>query len=60
MWNPAISDVELREKIFKLAMLEEGFNTFHGYGQVTAAHTDDEIQASLDAVERIARKWSKY
>ena len=57
IWNPETSDVELREKIFKLAMLEEGFNTFHGYGAISTAHTEEEIQASLDAVERIAKKW---
>jgi glutamate-1-semialdehyde 2,1-aminomutase len=60
VWNPEVSDLELREKIFKLAMLEEGFNIFHGFGAVSAAHTESEIQASLDAVERIAKKWKKY
>lgn len=60
VWNPSICDGELREKIFKLAMLEEGFNIFHGFGALSAAHTDNEIQSSLDAVERIARKWSKF
>jgi glutamate-1-semialdehyde 2,1-aminomutase len=58
IWNPIISDIELREKIFKLAMLEEGFNTFHGYGAISTAHSDEDIQGSLDAVERIAKKWS--
>ena len=59
IWNPKTSDVELRENIFKLAMLEEGFNTFHGYGAISTAHSDEEIQGSLDAVERIAKKWSQ-
>lgn len=57
VWNPKICDMELREKIFKLAMLQEGFNIFHGYGAISAAHTDEEIQSSLDAVERIAKNW---
>ena len=57
VWNPDICDPELREMVFKLAMLNEGFNVFHGYGAVSAAHSDEEIQSSLDAVERIARKW---
>ena len=57
-WNPEINDFELREKIFKLAMLNEGFYVFHGYGSISTAHTDEEIQASLDAVEQIAEKWS--
>jgi len=60
VWNPEVCDSELREKIFKLAMLGEGFNIFHGYGGISAAHTEKEIQSSLDAVERIARKWKKY
>jgi glutamate-1-semialdehyde 2,1-aminomutase len=60
VWNPEVCDVEMREKIFKLAMLEEGFNVFHGYGAISSSHTDEEIQASLDAVERIAQRWGKY
>jgi glutamate-1-semialdehyde 2,1-aminomutase len=59
VWNPEICDVELREKIFKLAMLQEGFNIFHGYGSISGAHTKKEIQSSLDAVDRIAAKWEK-
>ncbi len=60
VWNPEVCDFELREKIFKLSMLEEGFNIFHGYGAVSSAHTESEIQASLDAVERIAKRWRNY
>jgi len=60
VWNPEVCDFELREKIFKLSMLEEGFNIFHGYGAISAAHSSNEIQASLDAVERIAKKWRNY
>lgn len=59
-WNPEFSDIELREKIFKLAMLEEGFNIFHGYGTITFAHSKEEIEASLDAVDRIATEWQNY
>ena len=60
VWNPDVCDVELREKIFKLAMLEKGFNIFHGYGAISSSHTNEEIQASLDAVEKIAKKWERY
>jgi glutamate-1-semialdehyde 2,1-aminomutase len=59
VWNPKVCDIEMREKIFKLAMLQEGFNIFHGYGAISAAHSEEDIQASLDAVERIAKKWSQ-
>lgn len=60
VWNPSVCDVDMREKMFKLALLEEGFNVFHGYGSISAAHTEREIQDSLEAVERIAKKWSQY
>lgn len=59
VWNPKVCDVEMREKVFKLAMLQEGFNIFHGYGAISVAHSEEEIQASLDAVERIAKKWKR-
>jgi glutamate-1-semialdehyde 2,1-aminomutase len=58
--NPEVSDFELREKIFKLSMLEQGFNIFHGYGTIALAHSDEEIEASLGAVDRIASEWKKY
>ncbi|MGQ9472408.1 MAG: aspartate aminotransferase family protein [Candidatus Aminicenantales bacterium] len=60
IWNPALCNVELREKVFKLAMLNEGINIFHGFGAISAAHTDEEIQASIDAVEKVAKKWKKF
>ena len=56
-WNPALSDIEMRESIFKLAMIQEGFYTFHGYGAISSAHTEAEIQGSIDAAERIAKHW---
>lgn len=60
VWNPEVCDVKMREKIFKLAMLEEGFNIFHGYGAISSSHSEWETQASVDAVERIAQRWSQY
>lgn len=58
--NPEICDVELSEKIFKLAMLDEGFNIAHGFGAISAAHNKNEIDNSLVAVENIARIWRRY
>jgi len=60
VWNKDKCDSEMREKIFRLAMLNEGFNVSHGYGSVSAAHTDKNIQSSLDAVERIARYFLRF
>ncbi|MBN1272089.1 MAG: aminotransferase class III-fold pyridoxal phosphate-dependent enzyme [Candidatus Aminicenantes bacterium] len=60
VWNPAQCDPVMREKIFKLAMLNEGFNIFHGYGAVSYAHSEQNIQASLDAVDRVAQLFLQY
>lgn len=59
VWNPDVNDFALRENIFKLAMLQEGFNIFHGFGTISYAHSEAEIQAALSAVERIAADWRK-
>ena len=48
-----------KKRIFKFAMLEEGFNVFHGFSAISNAHSESEIQMALDAVERIAKKWSR-
>lgn len=60
VWNNEYCDPEMREKIFKLAMINEGFNVFHGYGSISAAHTEEEIRSSLDAAEKIARYFLKF
>ncbi|MFC2158188.1 aspartate aminotransferase family protein [Acidobacteriota bacterium] len=60
VWNSKVCDFDMRERIFKLAMLNEGFNTFHGYGCISLAHTEEEILSSLEAIERVARRFLKY
>ncbi len=59
-WDPEVNDFELRESLFKLAMLREGFNVFHGLGAISYAHTEEEIQSFLEATERIAESWQRY
>ncbi len=54
VYDPARSDVELRDVILKLAMLNEGFFIVHGYGALSTAHTEHDVARSLDAMERIA------
>ena len=56
VWNPAVCDVEMREWVLKLAMLNEGVNTLHGLGAVSAAHTKEDIDQCLAALRRVARK----
>jgi len=59
-WNPKVCDFELREKLFKIAMIMEGVNVFHGIGAVSFAHTEKDIEFTLNAVKRVAQKWKKY
>ncbi|MCD6193411.1 MAG: aminotransferase class III-fold pyridoxal phosphate-dependent enzyme [Candidatus Aminicenantes bacterium] len=59
VFNPAVSDYLAREVIFKLALLEEGVNTFHGFGAISAAHSQEDIDQALEAVEKTARYWRK-
>lgn len=58
VYDPSRSDIELRDHILKLAMLKEGFHVVHGYGAASYAHTEAQIQGSLDAFERIAKNLS--
>jgi glutamate-1-semialdehyde 2,1-aminomutase len=59
VYDPERSDMELRDHVFKLAMLKEGFHVVHGYGALSFAHTEEQVQRSLDAFERIARRLSE-
>jgi glutamate-1-semialdehyde 2,1-aminomutase len=38
VWNPQICDVEMRERILKLALLLERVHVMHGLGAVSTAH----------------------
>lgn len=60
VWSPGQCDPVMREKIFKLAMLNEGINIFHGCGAVSFAHSEEHIRATLEAVDKTARLFLKY
>ncbi len=60
VWDPSICDVDLRDSFFKLAMINEGFFTAHGYGAISFSHTAEDIQRSIDAAERIAVLWKTH
>lgn len=60
LYNPALSDVEMREWIFKLAMLNEGFIVFHGIGSISTAHSEEDIDKFLSAVDSVAKKMKKF
>ncbi len=54
VWNPETSDVQLREKILRLALANEGFHVVHGFGSVSTRHTEEEVDAFLSAAETVA------
>lgn len=60
IWNPNFCDPEMREKVFKLAMINRGFFPAHGLGSVSFAHTQGEIDRMLEAVEDVARLMKKF
>ncbi|MGQ9584885.1 MAG: aspartate aminotransferase family protein [Anaerolineae bacterium] len=56
--NPALCDVELRERVVKLAFLLEGVFVVHGFGALSTAHTEtdlEKIEATCHAVARRLR-----
>lgn len=56
VWNPAVSDVLLRERVLRLGMLLEDVHVFHGLGSVSVAHTDADVEALGSACRRVARR----
>ncbi len=58
--NRAISDLDLRERILKLALLNEGVHVMHGGGAVSTAHGDEDIQKTIDACAEVGRLFKKY
>ncbi|MCP4707284.1 MAG: aminotransferase class III-fold pyridoxal phosphate-dependent enzyme [Planctomycetes bacterium] len=58
--NPAVCDIELSEKVTKLAFLLEGVFTVHGLGCTTYAHGDQEIRFLGEACTKVARRIKPY
>ena len=56
VWNPEACDVELREKLLRLALVTRGFHVAHGFGSVCTAHTEADIDRLMNALEDVA-KW---
>jgi len=54
------TNVALREEILKIALLVNGVNAVHGGGSVSAAHSDKDIDRTIDAYAESARLFKKY
>jgi glutamate-1-semialdehyde 2,1-aminomutase len=54
------TNVALREEILKISLLVNGVNSVHGGGSVSAAHSDRDIDRTIDAYAESARLFKKY
>jgi len=60
--NPAemqqLTDLEKLDQEFKVRMLNHGVFVMHGAGSVSLAHTDNDIERVIAAVEEVAQEMS--
>lgn len=56
VWNPAVCDVDRREKVLKLAFLLERVYVMHGLGALSTEHTEDDLEWMFAACEGAARR----
>jgi len=60
IWDPARSDVFLREEALKLALLINGVHVVHGGGCLSTAHTEKDIDQTIGAYRQTARIFKKF
>lgn len=60
LWDPALSEVRLKEEILRLALVVEGVHVVHGGGAVSAAHESQDLDATIAAYGETARLFRKY
>jgi glutamate-1-semialdehyde 2,1-aminomutase len=58
--DPARSDVTLREKVIRLALLLEDVHIVHGGGAISTTHTEQDIAFWGEACRRAARRIQAY
>jgi len=60
IWDPARSDVVLREEALKLALLINGVHVVHGGGCLSTAHTAEDIEKTIEVYQQVARIFKKF
>lgn len=60
IWDPARSDVFLREEALKLALLINGVHVVHGGGCLSTAHTEEDLEKTIEAYQQAARIFKKF
>jgi len=56
VFDPAMCDIELREKVLALALLVEDVHLLMAHGAASTAHTDDDVGLLGDACRRVAHR----
>ena len=56
VYDPARCDREFCDVILKLGMLDRGFHVVLGYGALSFAHTEEQVERSLDAIASIGER----
>ncbi|MBN1933747.1 MAG: aminotransferase class III-fold pyridoxal phosphate-dependent enzyme [Anaerolineae bacterium] len=57
--DPACCLLEMREQVFKLAMLVQDVYTVHGFGALSTAHTPADLELLYAACDRVALRLSQ-
>jgi len=60
VWDPQRSNVFLREEALKLALLINGVHVVHGGGCLSTAHTEKDLEKTIDAYAEAARLFRKF
>ena len=60
LWDPAKSDIRLKEEVLKLALMVEGVHVVHGGGAVSLAHRGDDLERTIAAYGQAAKLFKKY
>ena len=60
IYNPAVCDTILSNKVLQLALLLENVFTVHGLCSTTMAHTEEDIQFLGKACHRAAQRLKPY
>jgi glutamate-1-semialdehyde aminotransferase len=58
--DPKVCDIELRTRVFGLAMLLENVHMVQGHGSAAAAHTEEDIDLLREGCRRVARRVKPY
>ncbi len=51
------TDIDARDRRFRISLLNHGVYTKYGGGAVSFAHSDEDIERLLAAVDRVAEEW---